>query len=99
MSPWLPFPKQRRTATEHQPKVLHLGSSQSSVHKAAAPANNPATDKILGFSGDVTEMSKAVGLPRAQLGSKMSAGRDLHAQTHGLYGKSPPTHCVVGCGG
>ena len=46
------------------------------MDKAAAPADNPATETILGFSGDVTEISKAAGLPRAQLGSKMSAGRE-----------------------
>ena len=66
--------------TQHQPKALHLGSFsvcfRSSVDKAAAPADNPATETILGFSGDVTEISKAAGLPRAQLGSKMSAGRE-----------------------
>ena len=46
------------------------------MDNAAAPADNPTTDTILGFSGDVTDTSKAAGLPRAQLGSKMSAGRD-----------------------
>ena len=65
---------------QHHPKALHLGSFsvclRSSVDNAAAPADNPATDIILGFSGDVTEISKAAGLPRAQLGSKMSAGRE-----------------------
>ena len=65
---------------QHHPKALHLGSFsmclRSSVDNAAAPADNPATDKTLGFSGDVTEISKAAGLPRAQLGSKMSAGRE-----------------------
>ena len=57
---------------QHQPKALHLGSFsvcfRSSVDKAAASADNPATETILGFSGDVTEISKAAGLPRAQLG-------------------------------
>ena len=66
--------------TQHQPKALHLGSFsvcfRSSVDKAAAPADNPATEMILGFSGDVTEISKAAGLPRARLGSKMSAGHE-----------------------
>ena len=65
-------------STQHQPKALHLGSFsvcfRSSVDKEASPADNPAT--ILEFSGDVTEISKAAGLPRAQLGSKMSAGRE-----------------------
>ena len=46
---------------QHQPKALHLGSFsvclRSSVDNAAAPADNPATDTILGFSGDVTEIS------------------------------------------
>ena len=28
------------------------------MDKAAAPADNPATETILGFSGDVTEISK-----------------------------------------
>ena len=46
------------------------------MDNAAAPADNPAADTILGFSGDVTEISKAAGSPRAQLGSKISAGRD-----------------------
>ena len=58
---------------QHHPKALHLGSFsmclRSSVDNAAAPADNPATDKTLEFSGDVTEISKAAGLPRAQLGS------------------------------
>ena len=67
---------------QHHPKALHLGSFSmcllSSVDNAAAPADNPATDKTLGFSGDVTEISKAAGLPRAQLGSKMSAGHGLN---------------------
>ena len=40
--------------TQHQPKALHLGSFsvcfRSSVDKAAAPADNPATETILGFS-------------------------------------------------
>ena len=40
-------------------------------------------------------MSKAAGLPRAQLGRKMSAGRDFHAQVHGYTAiKSLPTHCA-----
>ena len=39
------------------------------MDKAAAPADNPATEMILGLSGDVTEISKAAGLPRAQLGN------------------------------
>ena len=67
---------------QHHPKALHLGSFsvclRSSVDNAAATADNPATDTILGFSGDVTEISKADGLPKAQLGSKMSAGRECH---------------------
>ena len=46
------------------------------MDKAAAPADNPATEMILGFSGDVTEISNSAGLPRAQLGSKMSTGRE-----------------------
>ena len=65
---------------QHHPKALHLGSFsvclRSSVDNAAARADNPATDTILGFSGDVTEISKASGLPRAQLDSKMSAGHE-----------------------
>ena len=65
---------------QHHPKALHLGSFsvclRSSVDNAPATADDPATDTILGFSGDVTEISKAAGLPRAQLGSKMSAGRE-----------------------
>ena len=56
MSPWLPFPKCHRTLRpQHQPKALHLGSFSvclgSSVDKAAAPADNPDTDKFFGFSG------------------------------------------------
>ena len=62
---------------QHQPKVLHLGSFSvflhSSVDKVAAPADNPATDPIFGFSSDVTEISKAAGLPRDQLGSLQDA--------------------------
>ena len=46
------------------------------MDNSAAPADNPATDTIFGFSGEVTETSKAAGLPRAQLGSKMSAGHE-----------------------
>ena len=53
---------------QHHPKALHLGSFSvclcSSVDNAAAPADNPATDTILGISGDFTEISKAAGLPR-----------------------------------
>ena len=52
----------------------------SSVDKAAAPADNPATNTIYGSSGDVTEMSKAAGLPRAQLGSKSLHGVSGHDQ-------------------
>ena len=48
---------------------------RSSVDKVAAPADNAATDTIFGFSGDVTEISKATGLPRARFGSKMSICR------------------------
>ena len=96
---------------QHHPKALHLGSSsvclRSSVDNAAAPADNPATDTILQFSSDVTEISKAAGLPRAQLGSKMSAGREwswsevrlLPISTFTLYGRSPPTHCADVCDG
>ena len=62
---------------QYQPKALHLGSFsvcfRSSVDKAAVPADNSAAETILGFSGDVTEISKAAGLPRAQLSSTMSA--------------------------
>ena len=58
---------------QHQPKALHLGSFsvclRSSVDNAAAAADNPATDAILGFSGDVTDISKAADLPGAQLGT------------------------------
>ena len=75
MSSWLPFPISATSGIQHQPKALHLGSFslcfRSSVDKAAA------TDDTFRFSGDVTEMSKVASLPRAQLGSKMSAGREL----------------------
>ena len=56
---------------QHQPKALH-----SSIDKVAAQAENPATNTItiFGFSGNITEILKAAVLPRAQLGSKMSAG-------------------------
>ena len=51
------------TGIQHHPKALHLGSFSvclcSSVDNAAAQADNPTTDTILGFSGDVTEISKA----------------------------------------
>ena len=63
---------------QHHPKALHLGSFsvclRSSVDNAAAPADNPATDTILGFSGDVTEISKAAGLPKAQFGLQNVCG-------------------------
>ena len=51
--------------------------------------------KTLGFSDDVTEMSKAAGLPRAQLGNKMLAGPSgvrllpsPPSHSSGLYGNS-----------
>ena len=67
--------------TQHQPKALHLGSFsvcfRSSVDKAAVPADNPATETILGFSGDVTEISKAAGLSWV---AKCLQGVNGHAQ-------------------
>ena len=85
------------------------------MDNVAAPADNPATDTILGFSNDFTDISnsKAAGLTRAQLGSKMSAGREWSwsevrtlgcypsppSHSSGLYGNSPPTHCADGCDG
>ena len=55
--------------TQHQSKALHLGSFSAcfhtSVDKADAPGDNLVTGMILGFSGDVTDISKAAGLPRA----------------------------------
>ena len=53
------------------PRSLHLASLascfRSSVACAAAPAVTPASERILEFSGDVTDKSQAAVLPRTQL--------------------------------
>ena len=65
--------------TQTQPSSLHLASFSScflsSVALAALPAASPASSKTLELSGDVTDKSKAAGLPKDQLGTSMSAGR------------------------
>eukprot|EP00731_Ephydatia_muelleri_P036629 Em0294g2a len=52
----------------------HFGSFKSclrhSATKAADPAVTPASDKIEGFSGEVTVRSNAAGFPRNQLGTR-----------------------------
>ena len=47
-----------------------------SATKAAEPAIMLASSKTLVCSVDVTDKSKAAGLPRSQLGTRTSAGRD-----------------------
>ena len=64
-----------------QPSSEHLGSFsscfRSSVVSAAAVAVTPASNKVCGLSGDVTDTSKAAVLPMTQLGISISAGRVL----------------------
>ena len=47
----------------------------SSAATAADPVVRPASERRDGFSGEVTERSKAAGLPQSQLEVRMSAGR------------------------
>ena len=65
--------------TQTHPSSLHLVSFSScclcSVALAAWPAASPASSKTLELSGDVTDKSIAAGLPKDQLGTRMSAGR------------------------
>ena len=61
------------------PSSEHLASLAecflSSAATAADPAVRPASERRDGFSGEVTERSKAAGLPQSQLEARMSAGR------------------------
>eukprot|EP00731_Ephydatia_muelleri_P006615 Em0003g863a len=62
---------------------IHLlilsGSQQRQSYVAnwvAEPAVTLASSRTLDCSVDVTDKSKAAGLPRSQLGTRTSAGRD-----------------------
>ena len=61
------------------PSSEHLASLAecflSSAATATDPAVRPAAERRDGFSGEVTERSKAAGLPQNQFEAKMSAGR------------------------
>ena len=62
------------------PSSEHLASLPecfflSSAATAADPAVRPASERRDGFSGEVTERSKAAGLPQSQFEARMSAGR------------------------
>ena len=67
--------------THTHPSSGHLGSLAwcflASVTWAAALANTPASKGVRGLSGEGIETSSDAVLPKNQLGSKMSAGRDL----------------------
>ena len=58
------------TGTHTQPKSAHLPvlalSFLSSVALAAAPAVTPASRRVSGLSGEVTDRSRAAGLPMHQ---------------------------------
>ena len=64
--------------TQNQPRSPHLSSSAecflTSPAWAAAPAQPPASDKVSVLSGEVTQMSKAAGLPLDQFWIRTSAG-------------------------
>ena len=65
--------------TQTQSSSLHLVSLDecllSSVVSAATPVVTLASKRVVGLSGDVTDRSKAAGLPTTQFGTKRSAGR------------------------
>ena len=66
--------------TDH-PRSLHLTSLascfRSSVACAAAPAVSPASERILEFSSDLTDVSQAAVLPRTQLEMRTSNENDF----------------------
>ena len=68
--PWGHRPTPAPCTWHHWPHVL------CSVALVATPAESHTSNKTLEFSGDVTDRSKAAGLPTDQLGTRMSAGRE-----------------------
>ena len=60
--------------TQTHPSSLHLPSLEQcflcSVIHAATPVVTLTSNRIVGLSGDVTDRSKAAGLPKAQFGTK-----------------------------
>ena len=77
--PHAPYVSTTRGIQIH-PRSQHLASLVScfwsSVAYAAAPAVTPASERILEFSGDVTDKSQAAVLPRTQLEMRTSAGQE-----------------------
>ena len=70
---------------------------RSSVDNAAAPADNPATDTILGFSGDVMSLRYLRQLVYQGPNSVAKCLRDVSG--HGLKQgccPSPPSHSTAG---
>ena len=61
-----------------QPSSEHLASLELCLHTSDARAGDPtvplASTNVLEFSVDVTVRSKAAGLPKSQLGMRMSDG-------------------------
>ena len=56
------------------PSSEHLASlAEWFLSSAADPAVRPASERRDGFSGEVTERSKAAGLPQSQFEAKMPA--------------------------
>ena len=47
---------------------------QSAVVSAATPVVTLTSKRVVGLSGDVTDSSKAAGMPKTQFGTKRSAG-------------------------
>ena len=64
--------------TQNQPRSPHLSSLAecflTSPVWAVAPAQTPASDKVSVLSGEVTQMSKAAGLPLDQFWTRTLAG-------------------------
>ena len=70
------FPQAPTTiGTPTHPISEHLGSLAWCFLDLVV--NNPASNRVIGFSCEVIDTSNAVFLPKNQLGSRMSAGRVL----------------------
>ncbi|KAL5510158.1 hypothetical protein EMCRGX_G005652 [Ephydatia muelleri] len=76
--------------TERRPASFD-NAAPNTPNRAAEPAVTLASSRALDCSVDVTDKSKAAGLPRSQLGTRTSAGRIL---PHNLFPDVDPSKRV-----